>query len=63
MHLKCKFVHAIWELLLDDELMEAYEHGIVVKYADGIFHWLYPQFFIYGADYPEKCILTLIDYN
>jgi len=53
----------IWELLLDDEFMEAYEHGIVVKCANGIFHRLYPWFFIYGADYPEKCILTLRDYN
>jgi hypothetical protein len=24
-------MHAIWELLLDDEFMEAYEHGIVVN--------------------------------
>ena len=41
--------------------MEAYEHGIVVKCADGIFRRLYPRFFIYGADYPEKYVLTLRD--
>ena len=37
MHLKHELIHAIWELLLDDEFMEAYKHGIVVKCADGIF--------------------------
>ena len=30
-HLKQELIHAIWELLLDDEFMEAYKHGIVVK--------------------------------
>jgi hypothetical protein len=29
-------MHAIWELLLDDEFMHAYEHGIVITFADGI---------------------------
>ena len=35
-HLKRELMHAVWELLLDDEFMEAYEHGIVVKCADGV---------------------------
>ena len=37
MHLKHELIYAIWELLLDVEFMEAYEHDIVVKCADGIF--------------------------
>ena len=53
-HFKQELIHAIWELLLDDEFIEAYKNGIVVKCADGVLCRLYPCFFIYGADYPEK---------
>ncbi len=44
----------IWALLLDAEFMEAYEHGIVITCADGISQRVYPRFFTYSADYPEK---------
>ena len=35
-HLKHELMHAIWELLLDNKFIEAYEHGIVVKCADSV---------------------------
>ncbi|KAF8233525.1 hypothetical protein L208DRAFT_1266202 [Tricholoma matsutake] len=35
-HLKWELMHAIWELILNNEFMEAYEHGIVIKCPDGI---------------------------
>ncbi len=47
-------MHAIWELLLDEEFMNAYEHGIVIMFADGIERRVYPRFVTYSADYPEK---------
>jgi hypothetical protein len=53
-HLKRELIHAIYELLLDEEFMHAYEHGIVVKCADGIMRRIFPRFFTYAADYPEK---------
>jgi hypothetical protein len=53
-HLKRELMHAIWELLLDPEFMHAYEHGIVIECADGILRRLFPRFFTYSADYPEK---------
>jgi hypothetical protein len=56
-HLKRELMHAVWELLLDDEFMEAYEHGIVVKCADGVIQRIYPRFFTYSADYPEKYVI------
>ena len=56
-HLKRELMHAVWELLLDDEFMEAYEHGIVVKCADGVIRRIYPRFFTYSADYPEKYMI------
>jgi hypothetical protein len=47
-------MHAVWLLLLDDDFMEAYVHGILIEFADGIMRLLFPRFFTYGADYPEK---------
>lgn len=55
-HLKRELMHAIWLILLDDEFMEAYEHGIIVKCADGIIRRVFPRFFTYSADYPEKYV-------
>jgi hypothetical protein len=40
--------------MLDDEFLKAYQHGIVLKCADGIFWRIFPRIFTYSADYPEK---------
>ncbi|KAJ7777634.1 hypothetical protein DFH07DRAFT_976756 [Mycena maculata] len=53
-------MHAIWRLLLDDEFLEAYEHGIVIECQDGVFRRFYPRIFTYSADYPEKVLLATI---
>lgn len=34
--------------------MHAYEYGIIMTCADGIERRIYPRFFTYSADYPEK---------
>jgi hypothetical protein len=47
-------MHAQWEVLLDDEFMEAYEHGVVVTGSDKIKRRHYPRLFTHSADYPEK---------
>jgi hypothetical protein len=52
-------MHKVWELLLDPEFLHAYEHGIVLKCADGIVRRIFPRFFTYSADYPEKYVLSL----
>lgn len=56
-HLKRELVQKVWELLLDDEFMEAYEHGIVITCADGITRRIFPRLFTYSADYPEKYVI------
>ncbi len=58
-HLRRELMHAVWDLLLDVEFMHAYEHGIVLKCADGVTRRIYPRFFTYAADYPEKCVIHL----
>ncbi|KAK0226736.1 hypothetical protein EDD85DRAFT_923411 [Armillaria nabsnona] len=58
--LKRELMQKIWALLLDSEFMEAYEHGIVIACTDGISRRVYPRFFTYSADYPEKTLLASI---
>lgn len=45
---------AQWEIILDDEFLEAYVHGIVTACCDGIQRRFYPRIFTYSADYREK---------
>ncbi|KAF8151063.1 hypothetical protein BJ912DRAFT_1071771 [Pholiota molesta] len=59
-HCRRELMHAVWTLLLDDEFMHAYEHGIVIECPDGIFRRFYPRIFTYSADYPEKVLLATI---
>ena len=47
-------MHAIWKLLLDGRLIDAYKNSIVIKFFDGITRRVFPRFFTYSADYPEK---------
>lgn len=55
-HCHREFFHAQWRILLDDEFLKAYEHGIVICCCDGIKHRFYPRIFTYSADYPEKYV-------
>lgn len=47
-------MHAIWKLLLDGRFVDAYKNGIIIKFADGVSRRVFPRFFTYSADYPEK---------
>jgi hypothetical protein len=57
-HCRRELMHAIWQLLLDEEFMEAYKHGIIIKCTDGICRRVFPRIFTYSADYPEKSVLS-----
>jgi len=34
-HCKQELLHAVWQILLDDDFIEAYKNGIVIKCYDG----------------------------
>lgn len=53
-HCRRELFHESWKLILDDEFVQAYKHGIVIDCADGIRRRVYPRIFTYSADYPEK---------
>lgn len=47
-------MQSVWQILLDDKFTDAYDIGIVIAFPDGIQRRLFPRFFTYSADYPEK---------
>lgn len=53
-HLRRELMHAIWESLLDDDLLTAWDEGIIVDCGDGICRRIFLRIFTYSADYPEK---------
>jgi len=53
-HCKRELMHAVWELLLDDDFMKAYEEGLIITCGDGVTRKVFPRLFTYSADYPEK---------
>lgn len=53
-HCRRELMHAQLSVLLDDEFIASYTHGIVVICPDGIERRFYPRIFTYSADYPEK---------
>ncbi|KAI0063164.1 hypothetical protein BV25DRAFT_453896, partial [Artomyces pyxidatus] len=57
-HLKRELVHGIWETLTDAEFIQAYHHGLVVTCDDGIRRRIFPRFYTYSADYPEKMLMS-----
>ncbi|KAI0069553.1 hypothetical protein K474DRAFT_1610279 [Panus rudis PR-1116 ss-1] len=59
-HCRRELFHAIWAVLLDDEFLCAYHHGIVIDCTDGVRRRVYPRIFTYSADYPEKVLLACL---
>jgi hypothetical protein len=57
-HCQRELFHAQWKILLDDEFLEGYEHGIVIECCDGITRRFYFRIFGYTADYPEKSVIV-----
>ncbi|TEB23585.1 hypothetical protein FA13DRAFT_1571092, partial [Coprinellus micaceus] len=53
-HVRRELFQAQWDVLLDDEFLRAYEHGLAVDCGDGVRRRFYPRILTYGADYPER---------
>jgi len=53
-HCRRELFQECWSILLDEEFLHAYSHGIVMTCADGILQRMFPKIFTYSADYPEK---------
>lgn len=58
-HCKRELMQAVWNLLLDDDFIKAYEKGLLIRFPDGVYRLVFPRIFAYSADYPEKYVLDL----
>ncbi|KAF7322138.1 hypothetical protein MKEN_00737900 [Mycena kentingensis (nom. inval.)] len=61
-HLKRELFHAVWELILDDEFVEAFHHGFPEDCWDKIRRRFFPRFSIYSTDYMEKILAATIKF-
>jgi hypothetical protein len=62
-HCNREMFHEQWKILLDDEFLAAYEHGILIECDDGITRRLYPRIFTYSADFPEKFVCSFSPFH
>jgi hypothetical protein len=53
-HCHREFFHEQWKVILDDDFIAAWRHGLVILCCDGVRRRFYPRIFTYSADYPEK---------
>lgn len=54
-HCRREIFQAAWLILIQDpEFLDAYVNGMIVDCIDGVRRRVFPRFFTYSADYPEK---------
>ncbi|KAG6326332.1 hypothetical protein ID866_12757 [Astraeus odoratus] len=53
-HYHRELFHEQWKVLLDEEFLDAYQHGIVITSCDDVTQQFYLRIFIYSGDYPEN---------
>ena len=53
-YLKESLFQAVWAVLLDEEFMAAYTHGILMECADGVLRRQFLRVMLYSADYPDR---------
>lgn len=53
-------MQAVWLQILDKGFMYAFEHGILVVCGDGITRRVFPRFFQYSTDYPERFVIMSV---
>ncbi|KIK34408.1 hypothetical protein CY34DRAFT_55792, partial [Suillus luteus UH-Slu-Lm8-n1] len=59
-HCRRELFQGCWEILLDEDFVHAYRHGIILRCADGVLRRVFPRIFTYSADYPEKVLIATI---
>ena len=60
-HCRRELYHAVIQLILRGEFAKEYEEGILIEFPDGITRCVFPRFYCYTADYPEKFVRRLKD--
>jgi len=53
-HGNLEMYHAQWAIILNDEFVIAYKHGMAIESSDGVWRQFYPRIFTHSADYKKK---------
>ena len=53
-HCRRELYHAVIQLIMKGKFEDAYKSGIILLFPDGIHRRVFPRFYCYSADYPEK---------
>ena len=53
-HCRRELYHEVIKLILEGRFAEAYKHGILITFPDGITRHVFLRFYCYSADHPEK---------
>ncbi|KAF9538744.1 hypothetical protein CPC08DRAFT_738832 [Agrocybe pediades] len=61
-HLRRELMQAVWELILDEDTVNAYAYGEKFRLYDEVDHALYLRFLFYSMDYPEKVLVACMKY-
>lgn len=59
-HCRRELYHEVIKLILEGKFAEAYKHGILITFPDGVIRRVFPRFYCYSADYPEKLVSSSI---
>ena len=58
-HLRRELMQAIWLIILDDDFLHAYIHGIDLEFIDDDPYIFFPRIFTDSNDYSEKYVHML----
>ena len=53
-HLRRELMQEVWLILMDDDFMNAYIHGLELDFIEDDLYVFFPQFLTDSKDYPEK---------
>ncbi len=53
-HLRRELIQAVWLILMDEDFMHAYIHGIELSFVEDDPYLYFPRFLTDSKDYPEK---------
>ncbi|KAF8263216.1 hypothetical protein EI94DRAFT_1807601 [Lactarius quietus] len=59
-HSKRELMHAVWDLLLDEDFVEGSTNGLAIQCSDDIEHVFFLRITTYSTDYLEKVLLSTI---
>jgi len=59
-HCHPEILHAQWQVLLNEDFINACQHGVVITWCNGVKHCFYSHIFTYSADFVDRVLIACI---